>query len=1832
MMDIRTLYYDKFLELAAEVWRDEIKLAKPGHCMKVTGLAMPELRRLYPVLKAFNPEIDTYILSEDETGDEFIHATKLIELRNDEEKGLLVLVPVNNRAAAEDSYGDATFKNLAASSLIGHFMSKLHVEMPTEKQPVLRAIYDELDRAGKLSDSARINYLLYLEIKRWDDQAFGEGLYHFGLLPDSKLLENPGKLSRRVRYNALCTDICSDFSTSLSERVAVLPVKPGTIQRKLIKLFNDEQEIFDSRDFCRVVYEKYPDLYFSEWEFSKDPEEEENIKVTANLVPGTNLRTELVRTLDGDYELQIPPAKASKVKIKMGFNPAPKACDKIKYYSIEIIRFPDFIKLGEIKRAKLPQTTGATKTVSIAIPAGSYDNGSYFLRVHVLDEDGLVLDTDNDFKEDEIQTTWENRHKEDETLTKDQFQQENGALLTNDTQIFRIYNQETEDDDNISDDDLERQKRTHPDLVLQAYFHYSIDGIRKGEQREVPELKETEWKEGSLNDVFTFDFGSAYAYTIQVPKKLLELERAFYRHSGEMGYLDAELSGNPTDTKIQDIHFLPLPSRVPVPEELLKLRKEVFQLIQESAAAESGVVATFPLYQHCDKVEEYIYAYTQWEESLIGSAMDEQAVTAIPNLDTVLVKVEMPDGSISNVKFIPPFHPMRLAWMCNLFHLYKDWEARTLEDPNLSKQWYRKLDKLFMGELALEVAPIVLTEGAMNIYQYIGELTFGWGFYALTEESEKNDFSSENRQLKSYVSSLLNISRDKQIDSDVTFSLVKRHLENFVKSHPYSRKLVINLFNAGDANVFADALVALERSHPRDEYEYEIRLFADDRLIQPGAALREMMNPNSTVAEGAEAFTQVSRNRLFPKMRFSINSINQFIAEHSKYQAHISFLVNPFSVATKPVRGEKQARSFFLNGTFFKSNITEERNSDGIIWSRFFSNNPMPETVTPFANESVKLFSGIQYFLGRTLSSTSDKSIVGTSLSLNNADAMFLNFVHEVSDWVVTFDKNMGPEFYDLPVEKDGEIPYLLDYVPGQEQNSVSSFLTTRPTSEVVGLMAPMFKEFGVSIEDKEMFMSLLEDVRTVSSSLVMQANSTQNKAFEVLGTTLTKRFLAKKHLMEEAFLIPIDLHKDLFEGLDSETKERADNLLVNIDIENRKIIFTVIEIKCRKSLSDPEREALEEKMMHQIENTIEALRKHFEVIDSFKDRLDRELKTLELADFLNFYIKRASRYNVLNKEVAHEYLSFLSELGNDYELEFKRLGIIYNFSQKKKQDKSCWGKTTFYSMGETVIQDILSPTASLDTQRLNESQEDEEFISFFEPNRKDTMMSRRRDQQRKSALIKDSIDAETKVDLVVIPEIKPVDAPSIEPDIVPHVEPQVELVVPVEPGVLVEPNVTTPTVEKPETPQSQSLEKPTSVSPEPGIPAMPIIDENYQEPKCDVLLGKNELSSQFGILGKMGTANRLVGIDLDGCNTFSLFGVQGAGKSYTIGSVIEMVMKQFSNVNKLPAPMAGVIFHYSDSMDYAPEFTSMTFPNDEAAQLSRLKEVYGAEAGSIEDIVLLTPASKVEQRKTEYPNVEVHPIAFDSSELQVKDWMFLLGAMGNDSAYLRVLTQIMRQIRNDLSLKNIRRGIKANNNLSTSQKELAEMRVSFAEEYILDGEKLQRFLRPGRLIIVDLRDEFIQKDEALGLFVVMLNIFSSVLEVDGHRFNKFIVFDEAHKYMNNKDLVGSISTAIREMRHKGVSVMIASQDPMSLPTEIIELSSMVILHRFNSPQWLKHVQKTITSLSNLTANDMAQLGSGEAYVWATKATDKAFTIRPVKIQIRPRVTKHGGDTIQAVK
>ncbi|MBR7559502.1 hypothetical protein KC218_23425, partial [Mycobacterium tuberculosis] len=90
-----------------------------------------------------------------------------------------------------------------------------------------------------------------------------------------------------------------------------------------------------------------------------------------------------------------------------------------------------------------------------------------------------------------------------------------------------------------------------------------------------------------------------------------------------------------------------------------------------------------------------------------------------------------------------------------------------------------------------------------------------------------------------------------------------------------------------------------------------------------------------------------------------------------------------------------------------------------------------------------------------------------------------------------------------------------------------------------------------------------------------------------------------------------------------------------------------------------------------------------------------------------------------------------------------------------------------------------------------------------------------------------------------------------------------------------------------------------------------------------------------------------------------------------------------------------------------------------------------------------------------------------------------------------------------DLSLDTIRNAVDSSA-MADNMKDLVRQRLDLAEPYIDDSVRISDYVRPGRLIIVDLRDELIEKDESLGLFVVLMQLFAQATDDGGH-FNKLV-------------------------------------------------------------------------------------------------------------------------------
>jgi len=858
------------------------------------------------------------------------------------------------------------------------------------------------------------------------------------------------------------------------------------------------------------------------------------------------------------------------------------------------------------------------------------------------------------------------------------------------------------------------------------------------------------------------------------------------------------------------------------------------------------------------------------------------------------------------------------------------------------------------------------------------------------------------------------------------------------------------------------------------------------------------------------------------------------------------------------------------------------------------------------------------------------------TLALHADDRALLHQVHDASDWVVTLDRNMGIEFFDHG-GKPGRPDYLIDHsseVLGGVGHQL--VITSRSVAELEAMLQPVLKEYGLQAEGRHAI-AILDQLRSLSGRLALKLISSPTQRAEALGLALSRMFLEHQGVFEDQIVVPLDAHLELYRALQQNAEEigdevsfkRTDLALFDLNAAERLITCRLVEVKCYNQVGSLGAfNQLKTSIADQIAQSEQVLAYHFDPARTPTDRPDRLVKSRELVTLLEFYLNRAERYGVASAAAADEARFFLRTLEDGYTLAFTRSAIIFDFEKPGTEPAERESGIEYHRIGVDLIQQLIEAAAPDSESSFGESSETDPDVPPTPPGM--AAIKRRRERAPSVPTLDEAAFMGTTRERSVSWEELRAKRTLGEAHSAAPPEP-----VPPLPPTSPEPlgadeesagDVSTPEVE----PRPKETEATTASPDEP--PQQGASEAVQTGPSYDILLGVTSPSPQYGVLGEV--AGRKIAIDLNHTHTISLFGVQGGGKSYTLGTVAEMASLPVDQINVLPRPLATVIFHYSPTMDYRPEFTSMVEPNSDEAQVRALRETYGAEPKALSDVVLLAPADKLDERRQEYPGIEVHPLKFAAAELQTSHWRFLMGAVGNQATYIRQLNRVMKSQRDDLTLAGLRQGIDAAN-MPDHLKDMARMRLDLAAEYIDDSVRLRSLIRPGRLVIVDLRDEFIEKDEALGLFVVLLQLFADARYTDDdgeeHQFNKLVVFDEAHKYIESPDLVAGLVEVVREMRHKGTSIMVASQDPPSVPVSLMELSTQIILHKFNSPAWLKHIQKANAALGGLTPEKMSHLRPGEAYVWSSKATDEAFTKSAMKAKLRPRVTQHGGSTKTAV-
>ena len=1810
----------------------------PGHCMRVSDLGPDLMVALANGLRSQAPTASVHVLTDKPTttdGDLYISSTKLVELRNPLPDGslrppLCVFLPANLRTSAEDSFGSATFEEFPVGDTYAGLRQRLLKRVPSTLYGYVRDLLQFLaERHSRWAGAAaQVRYLLCAQANGNDGEAFGGALYELALVPDFRLFDDPPAAYGRVRKNHECVAHLTDGGSSVLGRVLDLDLANQGLRRRLAEYLGEtglEDPVAWTRDI--VLDRKNWDLSFDKWEFGSEiaPDTIAIVRVETDLPVVADDRHENDRLADLIGQQVLTPSERRKLGVVLEVSPHPGQVRGLDHFTVQIVS-QETGPVGASRKVKIWKAARTHAAVSLLkLNRIDFEEGWHHVRVRPWTADGDPIPMDEPA--------------------------EPTGKPANESEPFYV----------LPDAAVEEEppQRAVPKAVSVEHARLDRQFAAVMQRRAAADIapRSVGWTQRSTTTrpaaqaTIEARFGTDGTFQIAVARWLKNIEQRILETPERPVSWRMQLHGGQPHMPTGDVQEWAESSAV---RGFLDARSAYFQSVRQDSG--DMVSQGLDILSNGPAVLAYAAGYVDLLKDLSTKVERETGAGQLDTIvelrsalavDTVRLVVKDYRGQVREAALIAPTHPLRALWQLAWAQLGAAWVREAAKASGDHATLAR--DALLRGLSSVNVPPMLAVSDG-RVFTAVDNIHPFWPLYAPAIEGDP-------RGLLGDVCDALGVPEPSIGGAAITGDVLASRIERYLIQHPYVRRLTLNAFNAGRASVLADALVALQRQEAFRDLRYDVRLFVPDPNA-PGAgeSIGALLAGGGTPA--SEAFSIPTASHVFPKLTVAVRATADFRADPARFRAHLSVLFDLFPpedvAAGRPLRTETTAPLHGLVQDF----TTRFRDDDsGIGWQR------QPRHGRPTAIEGGEeasillgelpaLISVATATVARSTPDFASRPII--RLELEPAERALINEVHDASDWVFTIDRNMGIEFFDHGGRRDRP-DYLIDYTPSTAPaHGHRLIISSRSLAELEAMLRPVLTEYGLDADLRHAVL-ILDQLRSLSGRLALKLVSAPTARAEALGMALARLFLEYQGALRNQIVVPLDAHVDLFHTAqnqaeaigDEVTLRRTDLALFDLDISTRTVSCNLIEVKCyaqRLGLSGYGQ--LKERITEQLDESERMLQRHFDPRRTTPDRPDRLLKTRELATLLEFYLERGRRYGLMEREAGEEARSFLDLLEDGYTLRFSRSGVVFDFDKPGTEPADHEAGVEFHRVGNDLIRSLVNHAATV-APRLASigsiddggGDSDRDGVALQEVEATAPPVPRLDSAAflvaaRARSTIHPGTEAPARRDAgrgrIGSASASSTASESTVPSGAETVSRGQGATLPFPLGKR------SPSLEDTDEQGEPSGAEPTAGSAlltDEAIASTPSIPKTERPvgepgPEYDSVLGVTSASPQYGLLGE--TSGRKVALDLNQTHTISLFGVQGGGKSYTLGSIVEMACMSIAGVNELPHPLAGVIFHYSSTLDYKPEFTSMVAANGVEAEVDALRTRYGAASQALEDLVILTPAAKVEERRCEYPGLTVMPISFAASELKASHWKFLMGAVGSQSMYIRQLALIMKKLRGELTLDALRHGIE-HSTLSDYLKELALLRLRFAEEYVDDARRLTDVLRPGRLVIVDLRDELIEKDEALGLFVVLLQMFAETTW-QGRQFNKLVVFDEAHKYIGSPDLVAGLVEVVREMRHKGTSIMVASQDPPSVPASLIELSTQIILHKFNSPAWLKHIQKANAALDALTPTKLASLGPGEAYVWSSKATDDAFTRGTVKISCRPRVTQHGGGTKTAIR
>jgi len=429
-----------------------------------------------------------------------------------------------------------------------------------------------------------------------------------------------------------------------------------------------------------------------------------------------------------------------------------------------------------------------------------------------------------------------------------------------------------------------------------------------------------------------------------------------------------------------------------------------------------------------------------------------------------------------------------------------------------------------------------------------------------------------------------------------------------------------------------------------------------------------------------------------------------------------------------------------------------------------------------------------------------------------------------------------------------------------------------------------------------------------------------------------------------------------------------------------------------------------------------------------------------------------------------------------------------------------------------------------------------------------------------------------------------------------------------------------------------------------------------------DVIIGRSKKDvSKFGKKGtilvgkqyvKMGQTTSLsneVYMDVAGAHVVFIVGKRGSGKSYTLGAIAE-------GLANLPLEIKqNLSIVLLDTMGI---YWTMKYPNFQDADL--LKQ-WGFEPKGL-NIKIYTPSGfyykyKEEGIPTDFP-FSLRPI-----EVEPNDWCnaFNLSPNSAEGVLITRITQQLKKQAESYDLEDLITAARADEESDKVVRSVVANEFRKAQGWEIfskEGTLLKDIIAGGQVTVLDVSPYATMASgweiKALVVGIISRSLFQQrmlsrkteefkSIDASMHYFSKeikekmeeplvWIGLDEAHELLPHDGKTAAsdaLITILREGRQPGISLILATQQPAKIHTDVMTQSDTVIAHRLTAKMDTEALGLLMQSYMHRGLDEeisiLPQI-KGAALIF-DDANERLFPV-----QMRPRFTWHGGSSPTAIR